>query len=188
MLGPAYRLFYEAPLHPVRGEGVWLARRRRQALSRCVQQRRARWAHCHPHVVEAIARQAGVLNTHTRYLHEGVLDYAERLLATHAARTRPCDVHLHRQRGQRPRDAHRQGPHQGRRADRHALRVPRRDRVDRRRPLPRSGASCSSATRCAPCRHRTAIACRPRSRARRLRPVCVQRLPTCRLTAFGLPR
>jgi 4-aminobutyrate aminotransferase-like enzyme len=33
-------------------------------------------------VVEAIARQAGVLNTHTRYLHEGVLDYAERLLAT----------------------------------------------------------------------------------------------------------
>ena len=38
--------------------------------------------HCHPHVVEAIARQAGVLNTHTRYLHEGVLDYAERLLAT----------------------------------------------------------------------------------------------------------
>ena len=38
--------------------------------------------HCHPHVVAAIARQASVLNTHTRYLHEGVLDYAERLLAT----------------------------------------------------------------------------------------------------------
>ena len=28
-----------------------------------------------------ISRQAGVLNTHTRYLHENVLDYAERLLA-----------------------------------------------------------------------------------------------------------
>ena len=24
VLGPAYRLFYETPLHPVRGEGVWL--------------------------------------------------------------------------------------------------------------------------------------------------------------------
>ena len=23
-LGPSYRLFYEQPLHPVRGEGVWL--------------------------------------------------------------------------------------------------------------------------------------------------------------------
>jgi 4-aminobutyrate aminotransferase-like enzyme len=36
-------------------------------------------------VVEAIARQAAVLNTHTRYLHETVLDYAERLLATFPA-------------------------------------------------------------------------------------------------------
>ncbi|MCH3833905.1 aminotransferase class III-fold pyridoxal phosphate-dependent enzyme, partial [Campylobacter jejuni] len=35
-----------------------------------------------PRVVRAIAEQAAVLNTHTRYLHDGVLDYAERLLAT----------------------------------------------------------------------------------------------------------
>ena len=81
LLGPAYRLFYEAPLHPVRGEGVWLAdadgRRHLDAYNNV-----ASVGHCHPHVVEAIARQASVLNTHTRYLHEGVLDYAERLLAT----------------------------------------------------------------------------------------------------------
>ncbi|CAN5850507.1 aspartate aminotransferase family protein [soil metagenome] len=80
-LGPAYRLFYETPLHPVRGEGVWLydadGRRYLDAYNNV-----ASVGHCHPHVVEAIARQAGVLNTHTRYLHEGVLDYAERLLAT----------------------------------------------------------------------------------------------------------
>jgi 4-aminobutyrate aminotransferase-like enzyme len=37
--------------------------------------------HCHPHVVEAIARQAATLNTHTRYLHEGIVTYAERLTA-----------------------------------------------------------------------------------------------------------
>jgi 4-aminobutyrate aminotransferase-like enzyme len=81
LLGPAYRLFYEVPLHPVRGEGVWLfdaqGRRYLDAYNNV-----ASVGHCHPHVVEAIARQASVLNTHTRYLHEGVLDYAERLLAT----------------------------------------------------------------------------------------------------------
>ena len=38
--------------------------------------------HCHPHVVQALSRQAALLNTHTRYLHETVLDYAEKLLAT----------------------------------------------------------------------------------------------------------
>jgi len=81
LLGPAYRLFYETPLHPVRGEGVWLydadGRRYLDAYNNV-----ASVGHCHPHVVEAIARQASVLNTHTRYLHEGVLDYAERLLGT----------------------------------------------------------------------------------------------------------
>ncbi|AGU52486.1 aminotransferase, class 3 [Variovorax paradoxus B4] len=81
VLGPAYRLFYDTPLHPVRGEGVWLydadGQRHLDAYNNV-----ASVGHCHAHVVEAIARQAGVLNTHTRYLHEGVLDYAERLLAT----------------------------------------------------------------------------------------------------------
>lgn len=81
LLGPAYRLFYERPLHLVRGEGVWLhdagGRRYLDAYNNvaCV-------GHSHPRVVQAIARQAGTLNTHTRYLHTGVLDYAERLLAT----------------------------------------------------------------------------------------------------------
>jgi 4-aminobutyrate aminotransferase-like enzyme len=37
--------------------------------------------HCHPRVVQAIAAQAATLNTHTRYLHDGVLDYTERLTA-----------------------------------------------------------------------------------------------------------
>ncbi|MGJ7580375.1 aspartate aminotransferase family protein [Variovorax sp. RHLX14] len=80
-LGPAYRLFYETPLRPVRGEGVWLhdadGKRYLDAYNNV-----ASVGHCHPHVVEAIGWQASVLNTHTRYLHEGVLDYAERLLAT----------------------------------------------------------------------------------------------------------
>jgi 4-aminobutyrate aminotransferase-like enzyme len=36
-------------------------------------------------VVEAIARQAATLNTHTRYASELILDYAERLLGTYPA-------------------------------------------------------------------------------------------------------
>ncbi|WP_225769050.1 aspartate aminotransferase family protein [Inquilinus sp. Marseille-Q2685] len=81
LLGPAYRLFYDEPLHVVRGEGVWLTDaagdRYLDAYNNV-----ASVGHCHPHVVAALARQAAVLNTHTRYLGEGVLDYAERLLAT----------------------------------------------------------------------------------------------------------
>jgi 4-aminobutyrate aminotransferase-like enzyme len=81
LLGPAYRLFYEEPAQFVRGEGVWLydpaGNRYLDAYNNV-----ASVGHCHKHVVEAIARQAAVLNTHTRYLHETVLDYAEKLLAT----------------------------------------------------------------------------------------------------------
>ena len=81
LLGPAYRLFYEQPVQFVRGEGVWLydtaGHRYLDAYNNV-----ASVGHCHPHVVQAIARQAAVLNTHTRYLHETVLDFAERLLAT----------------------------------------------------------------------------------------------------------
>lgn len=38
--------------------------------------------HCHPHVVDAARRQMGVLNTNTRYLHDLLNEYAERLAAT----------------------------------------------------------------------------------------------------------
>jgi 4-aminobutyrate aminotransferase-like enzyme len=38
--------------------------------------------HCHPRVVEAACRQMSVLNTNTRYLHDLINRYAERLCAT----------------------------------------------------------------------------------------------------------
>lgn len=80
-LGPAYRLFYEEPLHIVRGEGVWLwDNRGRKYLD--AYNNVASMGHCHPHVVQAIAGQSAVLNTHTRYLHDGVVTLAERLLGT----------------------------------------------------------------------------------------------------------
>lgn len=81
LLGPAYRLFYEKPLHLVRGEGAWLYDAAGEAYLDGYNNVTS-VGHCHPKVVAAIAAQAGVLATHTRYLHVGVLDYAERLLAT----------------------------------------------------------------------------------------------------------
>lgn len=35
--------------------------------------------HSHPRVVEAVQKQIGLLNTNTRYLHDNILQYAERL-------------------------------------------------------------------------------------------------------------
>ena len=81
VLGRGSPLFYDKPLHLVRGEGVWLfdaeGRRYLDAYNNV-----PHVGHCHPRVVEAIARQAATLNTHTRYLHEGIIQYAERLTAT----------------------------------------------------------------------------------------------------------
>ena len=80
LLGPAYRLFYETPVHFVRGEGVWLYDNAGNAYLDAYNNV-VSVGHCHPHVVEAIARQAAILNTHTRYLNESVIAYAERLLS-----------------------------------------------------------------------------------------------------------
>ncbi|WP_205677530.1 aspartate aminotransferase family protein [Aquitalea denitrificans] len=80
-LGQAYRLFYQQPLHVVRGEGVWLYDADGQPYLD-VYNNVASVGHSHPQVVAAIARQATVLNTHTRYLNDGIVDYAERLLST----------------------------------------------------------------------------------------------------------
>lgn len=81
VLGPAYRLFYEEPLHIVRGEGVFLYDREGRAYLDAYNNV-ASVGHCRPEVVEAIYRQATVLNTHTRYLHESVLQFADELLGT----------------------------------------------------------------------------------------------------------
>jgi 4-aminobutyrate aminotransferase-like enzyme len=78
LLGSAYRLFYDQPVHIVRGEGVWLydaAGNKYLDMYNNV----PHVGHCHPHVVEAISKQLATLNTHTRYLHENVIELAERL-------------------------------------------------------------------------------------------------------------
>jgi len=81
LLGPAYQLFYDRPLHFMRGQGCYLYDKSGRGFLD-LYNNVASVGHSHPKIVEAMARQAAQLCTHTRYLHEGVLDYAEKLLAT----------------------------------------------------------------------------------------------------------
>ncbi len=81
VLGQHAPLFYDQPLHLVRGEGVWLydvdGNRYLDVYNNV-----PHVGHCHPHVVAALHQQASTLNTHTRYLHDNIVNYAERLTAT----------------------------------------------------------------------------------------------------------
>ncbi|NCU19183.1 aminotransferase class III-fold pyridoxal phosphate-dependent enzyme [Candidatus Falkowbacteria bacterium] len=79
LLGPNVPTFYDRPVHIVRGQGVWLWDADGRRYLDCYNNV-PHVGHCHPKVVEAIARQAATLNTHTRYLHEGIVEYGERLV------------------------------------------------------------------------------------------------------------
>ncbi|MBB4320461.1 4-aminobutyrate aminotransferase-like enzyme [Agrobacterium tumefaciens] len=81
LLGPAYRLFYRTPVEISRGKGVYLYDKQGveylDAYNNVVS-----LGHSHPRVVEAIQKQLELLCTHTRYMQEPLLDYAEVLLGT----------------------------------------------------------------------------------------------------------
>src|SRR5581483_8568000 len=81
VLAPTYRLFYEEPVHVVRGEGVWLYDAEGRRYLDCYNNVPV-VGHCHPAVIERLAGQAAQLNTHTRYLADTPIELAERLLAT----------------------------------------------------------------------------------------------------------
>ena len=80
LLGPSLSLSYARPIHVVRGRAAALYDADGREYLDCVNNV-AHVGHEHPRVVEAGRRQMGVLNTNTRYLHEAILDYAERLTA-----------------------------------------------------------------------------------------------------------
>lgn len=81
LLSPSYRLFYAEPVKIVRGEKVYLyddqGNDYLDAYNNvvCV-------GHANPRVVDAVTRQLSTLCTHTRYMQEPILDYAEDLRAT----------------------------------------------------------------------------------------------------------
>ena len=79
-LGPSLSISYRTPLHIVRGQGAYLYDADGRAYLDCVNNV-AHVGHAHPRVVEAGIAQMRVLNTNTRYLHENVVRYAERLVS-----------------------------------------------------------------------------------------------------------
>lgn len=80
-LGPSLSISYQKPLKIVRGLGQYLydecGRPYLDAVNNV-----PHVGHCHPRVVKAGQRQMAVLNTNTRYLHDTIIEYAERLTAT----------------------------------------------------------------------------------------------------------
>ena len=80
-LGDRSPHFYEKPLHIERGEGMYLVGadgKRYLDFYNNV----PTVGHSHPHVVNALTRQIKTLNTHTRYLSNNAVEYAERLTET----------------------------------------------------------------------------------------------------------
>ncbi|WP_240722300.1 aspartate aminotransferase family protein [Poseidonocella sp. HB161398] len=79
LLGPAYRLMYAEPVEIARGEGSKLfdseGRDYLDAYNNVPSV-----GHAHPRVVEAVSRQMALLCTHTRYVGDGILDFAEAVL------------------------------------------------------------------------------------------------------------
>jgi 4-aminobutyrate aminotransferase-like enzyme/Ser/Thr protein kinase RdoA (MazF antagonist) len=88
-IGPSLSIGYRHPVHIVRGWMQYLfdetGRRYIDGYNNV-----PHVGHSHPVVVEAVARQMGVLNTNTRYLHENLERYAERLTSTLPTPLRVC--------------------------------------------------------------------------------------------------
>jgi 4-aminobutyrate aminotransferase-like enzyme/Ser/Thr protein kinase RdoA (MazF antagonist) len=88
-VGPSLSVSYRKPLHIVRGylQQLWDADGRiyLDAINNV-----PHVGHCHPRVVQAVARQAALLATNTRYLYSVMADYAERLTALLPEPLRVC--------------------------------------------------------------------------------------------------
>jgi 4-aminobutyrate aminotransferase-like enzyme/Ser/Thr protein kinase RdoA (MazF antagonist) len=80
-LGPSLSLSYRTPLHITYGWRQHLFDSAGRGYLDCVNNV-AHVGHGHPRVVEAAAAQMRALNTNTRYLHECLAEYIERLTAT----------------------------------------------------------------------------------------------------------
>ncbi|WP_170113032.1 aminotransferase class III-fold pyridoxal phosphate-dependent enzyme [Ahniella affigens] len=81
VLSPSLSISYAHKLKIVRGQGAYLYDHTGRAYIDGVNNI-CHVGHSHPHVVAALAKQAAQLNTNTRYLHETILDYTERLTRT----------------------------------------------------------------------------------------------------------
>ena len=83
-IGDKSPLFYDEPLHLVKGEGVWVydsgGKKYLDAYNNV-----PHVGHCNPRVVQAVTDQLATFNSHTRYLHENLVSYVERLASKFSA-------------------------------------------------------------------------------------------------------
>jgi len=80
-IGKSLSLSYKKPLYIIKGRGQFLFDNTGSAYLDCVNNV-CHIGHSHPAVVNALAAQAALLNTNTRYLHHLILEYAKRLTET----------------------------------------------------------------------------------------------------------
>jgi len=80
-IGPSLSAAYRRPLHIVKGWKQYLYDDEGRTYLDAVNNV-AHVGHCHPRVVRAAQEQMAVLNTNTRYLHENIVAFAQRLCAT----------------------------------------------------------------------------------------------------------
>ncbi len=80
-VGPSLSLAYHEPLTIIRGSMQYLYDEEDREYLDAVNNV-CHVGHCHPTVVEAARKQIGLLNTNTRYLHDHLVEYAERLTST----------------------------------------------------------------------------------------------------------
>ncbi len=78
-LGPSLHLSYDEPVHLSKGEGIWLIDTHGNRLVDAYNNV-PHVGHSHPEVVSALVGQSRRLSTNTRYLVDGVAEYADRLV------------------------------------------------------------------------------------------------------------
>ncbi|CAI5668606.1 unnamed protein product [Oreochromis niloticus] len=81
-IGPSCKIFFSHdPIKIVRAKGQYMYDEKGQRYLDCINNV-AHVGHCHPDVVKAGAQQMELLNTNSRFLHDNLVLYAQRLQAT----------------------------------------------------------------------------------------------------------
>ncbi|XP_045137486.1 5-phosphohydroxy-L-lysine phospho-lyase-like isoform X1 [Portunus trituberculatus] len=89
-IGPSCKLFFKSdPLKIVRALGSYMYDEEGNRYLDCINNV-CHVGHCHPHVVSAATQQMAVLNTNSRFLHDNLVIYAERLTALFPPKLSVC--------------------------------------------------------------------------------------------------
>ncbi|XP_028414643.1 ethanolamine-phosphate phospho-lyase-like isoform X1 [Dendronephthya gigantea] len=90
LIGKACAIHYQNnPIKIVRGLGTYLYDEQGNRYLDCVNNV-THVGHCHPHVIRACDNQMKQLNTNNRFLHDSIVQYAERILAKLPEKLKVC--------------------------------------------------------------------------------------------------